>query len=74
VVAKVKERLAVSIQAAQKFDGERFIVKNLNEFEVRKQYQMEITNRYAAMRNLWDDKDTNRVWGDIKKNIKTSTN
>jgi hypothetical protein len=35
---------------------------------------MEITNRYAGMRNLWDGEDTNRVWGDIKENIKTSTN
>ena len=30
VVAKVRERLAVSTQAAQKFDGERF---NLGEAE-----------------------------------------
>jgi len=37
VVAKVRERLAVSKQAAQKFDGERFNLRKLNEQEVRKQ-------------------------------------
>jgi len=42
VVAKVRERLAVSKQAAQKFDGERFNIRELNVLEVRKQYQIEI--------------------------------
>jgi hypothetical protein len=40
VVAKVRERLAVSQQEVQKFDGERFNVRKLNELEVRKQYQI----------------------------------
>ena len=40
VVAKVRERLAVSKQAAQKFDGERFNLRKLNEKEVRKQYKI----------------------------------
>jgi len=70
VVAKVRVRLAVSIQAAENFDGERFNVRKLNELEVRKHYQMDITNRYEAMGNLWDDEDTNRVWENIKENIK----
>ena len=35
VVAKFRERLAVSKQAAQKFGGERF---KLNELKVRKEY------------------------------------
>ena len=38
VVAKFRERLAASKQAAQKFDGERFNLRNLNELEVRKKY------------------------------------
>ena len=37
---QVREKLAVSKQAAQKFDGERFNLKKLNELEVRKQYQI----------------------------------
>jgi hypothetical protein len=37
LTAKVRERMAVSKQAAQKFDGERFNIRKLNELEVRKQ-------------------------------------
>ena len=71
MVAKVRERLAVSKQAAQRFDGERFNLKKLNEVEVRKQYQIEITNRFAALENLSDDEDINRAWETFKENIKT---
>jgi hypothetical protein len=42
VVAKVRERLAVRKQAAQKFDGERFNLRKLNDLEVWKQYQIDI--------------------------------
>jgi len=72
VVAKVRERLAVSKDEAQRFDGERFNLRELNELEVRKQYQIEITNRFAALENLSDDEDINRAWENIKENIKTS--
>jgi hypothetical protein len=41
VVARVRERLAVSEQAAQKFDAERFNLRKLYELEVRKQYQID---------------------------------
>jgi hypothetical protein len=34
VVAKVRERLAVSKQAAQMSDGKRFNLRKLNELEV----------------------------------------
>jgi len=50
VVARLRERLAVSKQAAQKFDGERFHLKKLNELEVKEKYQIEITNRFAFWR------------------------
>jgi len=72
VVAEVRERLAVSKQEAQKFDGERFNRRKLNEREVRKQYQIEVTNRFAALRNLSDDEGINMVWENIKENIETS--
>jgi hypothetical protein len=51
VVAKVRERLAVSKQAAQNFDAERFNLKQLSELEFRKQYQLKISNRFAALEN-----------------------
>jgi hypothetical protein len=38
VVAKVRERLAVGKQAAQRFDAKRFNLRKLNELELRKQY------------------------------------
>jgi len=38
VVVKVWERLAVSKQAAQTFDVDRFNLRVLSEMEVRKQY------------------------------------
>ena len=52
VVAKVRERLAVRKQAAQKSDGGRFNLRKLNDLEVRKKYQIEITNRFAALENV----------------------
>jgi hypothetical protein len=52
VVAKVRERLAVTKQAAHRFDAERFNLKKLRELEVRKQYQLKISNRFAALENL----------------------
>jgi len=72
VVAKVRERLAVSKQATHMFDGVRFNLRKLNELEVRKQYHIEITNRFAALGNLSDEEDINRAWENIKGNIKTS--
>ena len=40
VVAKLRERLAVRKQAAQKFDGERFNLRNLNGLGVKEKYQI----------------------------------
>jgi len=48
VIAKVRERLAVGKQTAQRFDSQRFNLRKLNESEVTKQYQIEIKNRFAA--------------------------
>jgi len=42
MVAKIVERLAVSKQSTQKFDVERFNLRNLSELEVRKEYQIKI--------------------------------
>ena len=69
---KFRQRLAVSKQAAQGFDGDRFNLRKLNELEVRKKYQIEITNRSAALENLSNQEAINRAWENIKENIKTS--
>jgi len=72
VIAKIRERLGVSKQAAQRFDRQRLNLRKLNEPEFRGQYQIEITNRFATLENLNDDEDVNRTWENIKENIQTS--
>ena len=72
MAAKLRERLAVGKQAAQKFEGERFNLRKLKELEVKEKFQIEITNRFAALENSNVDEDVNRVWENIKENIKTS--
>jgi hypothetical protein len=72
VVAKVRERLTVSKQEARKLDVERFNLRMLSELEVRKQYQIKISNRSAAVENLNDSKDINRAWENIEESIKPS--
>jgi len=54
-------KISLSKQAAQKFEGERFNLRKVNELEVKKKYQIEITNRVAALENLNVDEDVNRA-------------
>jgi len=51
VVPKVRQRLPVSKRAAQKFDMERFNLKRLNAVEIKEQYQVEISSRFALWKN-----------------------
>jgi len=46
---------------------ERFNFRKLIELEVRKQYHIKISNRFAALENLRDSKDINRAWEHIKR-------
>ena len=62
MIEKVRDRLAVSKQATQKLDGEKFNLRKLKDLEVKKQYQIEITNRFPALGNLSDNEDINRAW------------
>jgi hypothetical protein len=72
VAAKLRERLSVSKRLAQKFDMQRFDLRKLNDAEVREQYQVKITNRFAALENFDDNVDMIRAWENIRENIKTS--
>jgi hypothetical protein len=47
-------------------------LRKLNELEVWKQYQIKISNRFAALGIFIDSKDINRTWEIIKENIKIS--
>jgi hypothetical protein len=72
VAAKDGEILAVSKQVAWKFDVVRFNLRKLNDLEVRKEYQIEIANRFAAVENLSDGEGINRAWENITENVRTS--
>jgi hypothetical protein len=56
-VAKVRERLAARKQMFKKVDVERFNLKQLNEEEVKEQYQVIIQNKFATLENLDDNVD-----------------
>jgi hypothetical protein len=72
LVVKVRERLAVGKQLVNKMDVERFNLKQLNEEEVKEQYQVTIKNYFAALEKLDDNVDINRAWETIRENRKIS--
>jgi hypothetical protein len=51
---------------------ERFNPKNVSETEVRKEFQIEISNSFAALENLNNSEDRNRAWENIKEHIEIS--
>jgi hypothetical protein len=51
-VAKVRELLAVSKQKSHRFHVERFNLKKLNKVEVKEQYHVEASNRFAGLEDL----------------------
>jgi hypothetical protein len=60
-VAKFGERLAMSTQTVHRFHTEMFNLKKLNEVEGKEQYHAEISNRFAALENLYIEVDINRA-------------
>jgi uncharacterized FlaG/YvyC family protein len=56
----------------KKMDVGRFNLKQLNEQEVKEQYQVTIKNKFAALENLVDNEDINRTWEAIRENIRIS--
>jgi hypothetical protein len=53
-------------------DMERLNLKKLNEGEVKKQYQVTISNKLAVLENLGNNGDINRVWDTIREDTKIS--
>ncbi|PNF19373.1 hypothetical protein B7P43_G06348, partial [Cryptotermes secundus] len=72
LVAKVKERLAVSKQTTHIVHMERFNLKKLNEVEGKEQYRVEISNRFTAFENFDTEVEVNNDWETIRENIKMS--
>jgi hypothetical protein len=50
---------------------ERFILRMQCDVEVRKQYHLKTSNRFAVLENLNESEDINRACGNTKQNIKT---
>jgi hypothetical protein len=65
VVATFMERLAVSQRAVKKFDVEIFNLRKVSELEIRKQYQIKISNKFTNLENLSDSENINRAWENI---------
>ena len=51
---------------------ERLKLRELNELEVRKQYQNKVSKRTASLEKLNDSQNINRIWENIKENIRIS--
>jgi hypothetical protein len=62
--------LAVSKEAARKFEVERCHLKGLSELEIREQYKINISNIFTALETLNYSKDINSAWENLKKNTK----
>jgi hypothetical protein len=45
---------------------QRFNLKKPSELQVRKQYQIKISNTFAALENLNVSEDINRAWENIR--------
>jgi hypothetical protein len=45
---------------------ERFSYKKLNEVEVKEQYRIEISNRFAALENSDGEVDINGAWETVR--------
>jgi hypothetical protein len=51
---------------------ERFNLKRLNEVEVKEQYRVEVSNRFAALEDLDAEVEINNAWKMIRESIKVS--
>jgi hypothetical protein len=47
------------------FDVEKLIHRKPNKLEIRKEYQIKISNRFSGLMNLHDREDINRSWENI---------
>jgi hypothetical protein len=72
VVAKVRERLAVNKQRSHSLHTERFNLEKLNDVEGKEQFCVEVSNRFAALKDLDAEVEINSGWETIRENIKFS--
>jgi hypothetical protein len=65
VVAKVRERRAVSKQISQRFHMEKFHLKKLHEVEGKEQYCVEVSNRFVGLEDVDAEVEINSAWETI---------
>jgi hypothetical protein len=70
VVAKFRGRLVVNRQRSHRFHMERFYLKKLNEVEHRGHNHAEVSNRFAALKDLDAEVEINSAREVIRVNIK----
>jgi hypothetical protein len=46
--------------------------RKINKLDLREQYEIKITKRFAVLGNLSNDEEINRAWENITEVIKTS--
>jgi hypothetical protein len=61
VVTKLRERISVRKRTRQNFHLEKFDLKKLDDVEVKEKYQVEISNKFAALENLDESFDINNA-------------
>jgi hypothetical protein len=44
----------------------------LNDVDIKEEYQLEFSNRFASLESLDDSFDINNAWVSVRENIKTS--
>jgi hypothetical protein len=71
-VTEVRERLAVNKQRSYRFHMERFSLKKVKEVEGKEQYRVEVSNRFATLKDLDAEEDISSAWETIRENIKMS--
>jgi 50S ribosomal subunit-associated GTPase HflX len=71
-VAKVRETVALNNRRSHKFHLERFNLKKLNEVEGKEKYRFEVSNKFAALEDLYAEVEINSAWETIRENIKIS--
>jgi hypothetical protein len=59
LVAKVRDRRAVNKQGSQRFHMKRFNLKELNAVEDKEKFLVEVSNRFASLKDLGAEVETN---------------
>jgi hypothetical protein len=57
-------------QRSHRLHLERLNLKTSNEVEDKKQFRVEVSNRFAALQNLDAEVEINSAWETIRENIK----